>query len=398
MPDCRVLLSLVLLTMPVMSPAAEGEWSGYISAEWRIFPDEPLDEAQHGDNLSLSFQPEYYREWQNGKQSFRFTPYIRIDGHDKKRSHVDVRELNWTYVGKDTEVLAGIGKVYWGVTESQHLVDIINQTDLVDNPDGEDKLGQPMLKFSFVPEWGDVDLFVLPGFRERTFHSRKGRLRSALPVATADADYADNTGRDHVDFAIRWSKAIGDWDVGFSHFSGTSRDPRFRQSNDSAGRPVLIPVYETIDQTGVDIQATKGDWLWKLEVISRSGQGRRYTASTGGFEYTLYGVFDSAADIGLITEYLYDDRGRASPNIFEDDLFIGARLTLNDAASSELLVGGILDLSNGSRVFSIEGSRRYGDNWKLSIESRFFVNIARDDGLAGLRQDDFVQLELAYYF
>ena len=149
----RILLSLLLLTLPPALSAAEGEWSGYIAAEWRGFLDDPLEEVQHGDNTSLSFQPEYYREWQNGKQAFRFTPFIRLDGHDKKRTHADIRELNWTYVGAEWEMLAGIGKVYWGVTESQHLVDIVNQTDLVENLDGEDKLGQPMLKFSFVPEW-----------------------------------------------------------------------------------------------------------------------------------------------------------------------------------------------------------------------------------------------------
>ena len=48
----------------------------------------------------------------------------------------------------------GVGKVFWGVTESQHLVDIINQTDLVENIDTEDKLGQPMLETTWLQNWG----------------------------------------------------------------------------------------------------------------------------------------------------------------------------------------------------------------------------------------------------
>ena len=44
----------------------------------------------------------------------------------------------------------GLRKVYWGVTESQHLVDVINQTEGVENLDGEDKLGQPMLNLALI--------------------------------------------------------------------------------------------------------------------------------------------------------------------------------------------------------------------------------------------------------
>lgn len=394
----RILFYLCLLVLSSSVMAAEGAWSGNVALEWRGFLHEPLDNDQHGNSTSLSFQPEYYRQWNGGQQAVRFTPFVRIDGKDQERSHVDVRELSWTYVSDDWELLAGVSKVYWGVAESLHLVDIINQTDLVESPDGEEKLGQPMLKLTLVNDWGDVDLFILPGFRERSFPGRSGRLRSSLPVSSSHADYAASDGRDHIDVAARWQHSIGDWDIGLSHFSGTSRQPVFRTGTDGAGRAVLVPVYDTIDQTGLDLQATKGDWLWKFEAISRSGQGERYSAAAAGFEYTLYSVFDSGADLGLLTEYLYDDRGNRATTPFEDDLFVGARLAMNDAASSELLAGVITDLSNGSRVFSVEASRRFGEHWKLNLEARLFSNIASDDLLTAQRDDDYVQLELAYYF
>lgn len=343
-------------------------------------------------------QLEYYRDWNNGDDSFVFTPFLRIDGHDKQRSHFDIRELNWTSVHQDWEITVGVGKVFWGVTESQHLVDIINQTDLVESTDGEEKLGQPMFRLGLVQDWGNIDLFILPGFRERTFPSRNARLRTAIPVDISEAEYESSRGRNNIDAAIRWFHTLGDWDIGLSHFSGTSREPDFRLSTDGSGRPVLIPVYMTIDQTSLDVQATKGDWLWKLELISRNGQGDRYTAATGGFEYTLYGIFESSADLGLITEYLYDDRGDAASSPFEDDLFLGARLAMNDEASSELLAGTIIDLQNNSRVFSVEASRRFGDDLKLNLEGRFFSNIDNNDPLTSFRQDDFIQLELAWYF
>jgi len=388
----------LLLAPALVQAESEGEWSGYVSAEWRVFLQSPIDNDQHGDNTSFSIQPEYYKAWNNDKRSFTFVPFLRLDGRDSERTHADIRELHWDVVGDDWEIQAGVGKVFWGVTESQHLVDIINQTDLVENIDGEEKLGQALVKLTLVRDWGDVDLFLLGGSRERTFPGRKGRLRSQAYVDTNEAEYATNAGRDNVDIAIRYSHSIGDIDLGVSHFSGTSREPRFRPSRDGSGRPILIPIYESIDQTSLDVQATKDDWLWKLELITRSGQGGRYTALTGGFEYTLYGINESSADLGLIMEYLYDDRADNASTPFANDVFFGARLALNDENSSELLAGIIQDADTSSRLYSVEASRRIGDNWKLSLEARLFSNIENDDILFSQRNDDYAQLELNYFF
>jgi len=45
-------------------------------------------------------------------------------------------------------LLVGINSVFWRVVESNHLVDILNQTDLIEDIDGEEKLGQPMISLS----------------------------------------------------------------------------------------------------------------------------------------------------------------------------------------------------------------------------------------------------------
>ncbi|MDA7657788.1 hypothetical protein N8737_03705, partial [Verrucomicrobia bacterium] len=103
------------------------------------------------------------------------TPFGRYDGADSERSHVDLREFHIQRIADQWEWRVGVSKVFWGVTESQHLVDVINQTDLVENVDGEDKLGQPMVNLSWISDQaGVIDLFYLPYFRERTFPGRGG--------------------------------------------------------------------------------------------------------------------------------------------------------------------------------------------------------------------------------
>jgi hypothetical protein len=374
------------------------EWSGYAALEGRAFQHDPSDVRQHGDSLSFAIQPEYYREWNHGDSALLFVPFVRVDEDDGQRSHIDIRELNWVRVTRDREMRIGVGKVFWGVTESQHLVDIINQTDLVESFDGEEKLGQPMIRLGFVRDWGNLDLFVLPGFRERTFPGVHGRLRSVLPVDTDAARYASASRDTHIDFALRYFRSIGRWDIGLSHFSGTSREPRLVPGIDERGIPVLIPYYDTIDQSGLDVQYTRDAWLWKLELITRSGQGDRFSALTGGFEYTFFGVFDSAMDVGILAEYLFDDRHDHAGTPFENDLFLGMRLALNDIHGSQALIGVIRDLDDGAKIFSVEASRRFGEHWKLELEARLFSDVPRDDVLHGLRNDDFVELDLRYYF
>ena len=390
-----VCFLLLLLAQPVWA-----EWSGYTALEYRHFPHEPLYAQQHEDNTSVALQPEYYYQWDDGRQLFSFIPFIRADEHDDERSHADIRELAWIKAADSWELRLGIRKVFWGVTESQHLVDIINQTDLVENTDGEDKLGQPMLNLALIGDYGTVDLFVLPYFRERTFPGQEGRLRSEPYVDTdQDAIYQSADKEKHIDYAARWSKTLGAWDIGLSHFYGTSRDPRFTVGTNASGGTVLIPNYDLIHQTGLDVQATIGSWLWKLEAIRRSSDTETYNASTTGLEYTFYGIGQSATDLGLVVEYLFDSRAKPDASPFDDDVMLGLRFTLNDVQSTEALLGMIKDRDYDTTLYSIEASRRLGDAWKLSLEARYFEDVdERDSSFNAIRNDDFVQLELAFYF
>jgi hypothetical protein len=391
------LALIASLLLPATTPA--GEWSGYIALEDRLFQHEALDGRQHGNNLSLAFQPEYHHEWDHGRQGFAFSGFLRGDQHDPQRSHGDIRELAWFQAADTWELHLGVRKVFWGVTESRHLVDIINQTDLVEAPDGEEKLGQPMAQLILVRDWGNLELFWLPRFRERRFPGVNGRLRGQPPVDPDRTTYASSHGRNHQDWALRWSHYFGDWDIGLSHFSGTSRDPLLVSTTNPSGDAIYAAHYDTIDQTSLDLQATKGDWLWKLEAAYRNGQaGGGYSAAVGGFEYTLVGVADTAMDLGLLAEYLWDDRGSQAGHALEDDIMLGLRLTMNDAESSEALIGIIQDLDSSAHSFSLEASRRLGDSWKLSLEGRIYSNLGPADPLTGMRNDDYLQMELAWYF
>jgi hypothetical protein len=382
----------------ILCAAAPATWDNEIAVQGRSFPQSAIDPAQRGHDLSLSLQTEYSTDWDQGRQEFLFKPFLRLDSADSARTHFDLREAVWIDAGDDWEVRLGIDKVYWGVTEVDHLVDIVNQTDLLENPDGEQKLGQPMLKYSAERDWGTLDLYLMPWFRERNFAGRHGRLRSQPRVDTGQARYDSPLKRHYPSLAIRWSDSIGPWDIGLSGFHGTSREPRLTPGLDAAGRPVLIPHYDTIDQLSLDLQATLGDWLWKLEAIHRGGQGQGYGALTGGFEYTQVGIAETRADLGLLAEFMLDGRGDSATTPFNHDVFAGLRWTANDEAGSELLTGVLLDWENGTRFYNLEASRRIGEDWKARLQVRIWQDVDARDISRAFARDDYVEAQLTRYF
>ena len=397
--DARKLFIFLMLIFLSFSLTA-AEWDSEIAVEVRSFLHDTAHPNQQNENLSLSFQTEFYHDWDDDTQRFLIKPFARIDNLDDERTHFDLREFYWrkTFEEKNLDVKIGLSKVFWGVTESAHLVDIINQNDGVENLDGEDKLGQPMVNFTLDKDWGVVDFFILPYFRERTFPSLDGRPSLPFKIDTDNPLYASGAEEEHVDLALRYAQVFGDWDVGISHFSGTSREPLLIPLITTSGVE-LTPFYDQIEQSAVDIQATLENWLWKLELISNKGmQQDRYMALAGGFEYSFYDLKESGIDLGVIAEYLFDDRKQSSTSTFQNDLFIGGRFAFNDENSSDLLAGVVYDLDNQTRFFSIEAAMRVGQNMKVNLETRFFTVGEANDPFFSIKDDDYIGINFTRFF
>jgi hypothetical protein len=398
----RFFRTTALLVSCLLPTALSADVLGSIGIETRIFPASAADPQQGSESFSAVLEPEWFRQWNEGNDSINIKAFYRHDSLDKERSHGDFRELYWQHVGDYWELSLGINTIFWGVTESQHLVDIINQTDFVEAADGEDKLGQPMLHLTLIRDWGVVDAFVLPSFRPRQFAGAKGRLRSIPLTENTHEQYQSDKGDDHIDFALRWSHYLGDWSLGLSWFQGTSREPLYNvaMSDDAV---VLKTFYPLISQSGVDVQYISGDWLWKLEAIYRRGLANSpapdLAASTTGFEYTSTSINNSYADLGFLMEYSYDSRDNLDASAFQNELFIGSRLALNDIASTAVLFGIIQDLDEtASRSAFIEASTRMGDGTRISVEIYHFHSQSIQDPLYSIRRDSYIEFALAYYF
>ena len=394
---------------------SNGRWSSEVGFESRVFRDPGLLNLER-HHAAMSFQAEYYQTWNDGDDIFAFVPFARIDAQDDERTHFDIRELTWVHVADNFELRSGIRKVFWGVTESRHLVDIINQTDTVENPDGEEKLGQPMINLSLLRDWGVFDLYWLIGFRERKFSGPEGRPAYPFEISTDQSEYESSAEARRSDFAVRWVQSIGELELGISHFSGTSREPRlvpqFILQNNLPTSVILIPYYDVIEQTGLDAQLFLGDWAFKLEVISRSGQGNRYAAATAGFEKTFVGFAGGRGDLGVIAEYLFDERGAEGPAVGQDDIALGLRYAFNNAANTTALLVALIDRASHEYLTTFEASSRLGERLKLTVEAsainntrnipRGFLGLLEvqadpNADLAFLQDEDFIKFELIWY-
>jgi hypothetical protein len=182
-------------------------------------------------------------------------------------------------------------------------------------------------------------------------------------------------------------------DIAISHFSGTSREPRFLPSPNKIN--ALVPLYEVIDQTGLEIQYLLDSLVIKGEVISRSGHGARFTAATYGFEYTQVGFLQTRMDLGWVVEFNHDDRLESSPFV------LGTRFSFNDIYDSQILSGFIINDRSKELGFLLEASRRIGECCLLSLEGVYFDDTDEDNGKQKLFQafmeDDFLRAEFIYY-
>jgi hypothetical protein len=375
--------------------------NGSLEFEQRLFWQQSPQAQRSKGQSSLRLEAEYFLDCNNGDKQLVIEPFLRLDNVDDERSHVDIRQLLWSKLSDNSEFSVGIGRVFWGVTESQHLVDVINQTDGVENIDGEDKLGQPMVRYSYFNDYGTFDAFLLPYFRTRTFAGEDSRLTGGVLVDNDNEVFQSSSEETHLDFALRYSNTIGDLGIGLSWFSGTSREPDLFRLFDPRALSTT-PYYALIDQYGVDLQLTTDAWLFKLEAIQRDhsdSQTEDFAAATIGSEYTFVGIFGSVYDLGALAEYSWDQRDQNSSSLFQNDIFIGARLVLNDISDSQLLFGFAQDLDeSSSHTVFVEAATRLNSKLTATIEVRYFESDDPRDRLFRFRNDSFVQVGLELYF
>ena len=377
------------------------EFKGEISLSGRYFPSEPAYSGQKHNNFSIAIKPEIFKDFDE-QSSLIFTPFIRLDSADPNRSKGDIREFLYTKYGDDWEASIGIGQVFWGITESKNLVDIINQFDEVEDPNNKAKLGQPLGNITLIRDVGYFEFYLLPYFRERPTPGKKGRLRTDPHFLKSDAKF-EGGSQWTPEVAFRWLNTYGEIDISSHLFLGYAKQPSI-DLRIIDGVTNYGAAYQRIRQIGGTIQKTAGPTLYKLELIGRDGQRdsklRRtdFLASVIGLEHTMYRVLGDNGDLGFILEYNFDSRRSRSGELLQDDLFVATKFSLNDNLNTELLLSSIFDLDGDGQTYQLDFGKRINDSLTYNIKGAVYQNRRSGSTLYILRQDSWLELEMKYYF
>jgi hypothetical protein len=182
---------------------------------------------------------------------------------------------------------------------------------------------------------------------------------------------------------VRYKHIIDNIDLGLSYFSGVSREHQLIPN----GNKFNI-YYPDLAQTGLDIQLTTENALYKLEYANKSYTNDKKYAAVVGIEYMF--IADIAIN-GLI-EYLKSDE----LSVYQNDIMLGLRFDFEDEFGTEGLIGLIYDNEYSSKILTFSGSRRINNNSK--IETNLAIYNADDKDTLLKNVDNSLTLTYLYYF
>ncbi len=362
-----------------------GSWEYELETGGLVYFEEDPD-GRHRTALNASLKADYYTDWNDGDDSFVFSPFITLNQRDSNMSYVDISELTWVHVSEEWETRIGIRQEKWGTVLVSGVVDVINTSSgvfstLYNTP----KLGQPMINFSREnEEYGTLDLYVLTGFRETNYPGSNSR--PALPLEIDDGDVFINNNSEYfpgLDYAVRWVFPVSNWEVGLSYFNGVGRGndwlPRFTPSTDTDTVVTLSPVYNPMEQVGLELSWTKDGLTFNFEGMTRSGSRpgdaslERYGAAVVGTEYDFGELFDTRVSAQGVLQYLHDDRkDDGSIGVFrENDILTGINLNFNDERETSLILSSLFDVDTYEQLYLASLSTNLNDQLQLSLSGAY---------------------------
>lgn len=374
----------------IVQPAFAGEVNGTLSSRLDFFPDHADGTISEGRSAEIKIDA--FHDFEDSRIVAELIG--RVDEKDSGRRITEARQAYIRTPVAGFDFFIGNRQEFWGKAESKNVVDVINQSDAASNEGQSAKLGAPSISAERYFDIGDLQLWYIAGFREKTFNDSDAHPSSGLPVSTAQ--FARKDGKDADDFAARLSSFVGDWDIAGSVFYGTAREPILSVVNDGTA---LNPYYALQKSVGLEAQYTGDATLLKWESLhgtQSSLQGSHdFAAAVAGVEYTYYGAFETVWDIGLIGEIQHDDRPQSAANQFG---VAGVRLVFNDVADSNILFLASADRKVDQSRVSFEASRRINDYTSMKLSTQFYNARTPSKAFGTLADDDAVTLTLNMFF
>lgn len=375
---------------------------GTLGADSVWFPSAPMFVDRPGadqDGASWHFSGSATLDWSGdlgAEEAFAVNLFARAASNVEDAYFADIREAVVVFDRDTVDVKVGVLSETWGVLEAWNPVDIVNQRDMVEDFQGEAKLGQPGLSATLHQDDLVLSFLALTYARERRIAEGKDRLRT-LPERVRSEDFED--GRYAPSLAARAQYRIGDLDLALSHFHGHDRDPLYAPLIAASGALSGFHAdYLRVSQTALEAQYVLGDSVLKGEFIYQTGGVDSFLGGGVGFE-TVFNRFAGEGDLSLYAEFYRDARANAAPlTPFQDDLFIGARYSCNDTSDTQFEARFTYDIEWDSTLVDLRAQRRLQTNFILDAQIVVPSQVKTDPALQGFRNDKYLELGLTWYY
>jgi hypothetical protein len=323
------------------------------------------------NNLSLNYKTKTFFEMGSS------VAYIDLEflADNNDNTLFNPLELKYKLEHDDYNVVIGFDSVFWGVAESYNPVDVLNRKNLLTPYESKDKLGELMFASEYFFENSTLSAYYLPKFYQQKFLDKDSA--TGFDIAKHIIEDEKNS------YGVRYKHIIDNIDLGLSYFSGVSREHQLIPN----GNKFNI-YYPDLAQTGLDIQLTTENALYKLEYANKSYTNDKKYAAVVGIEYMF--IADIAIN-GLI-EYLKSDE----LSVYQNDIMLGLRFDFEDEFGTEGLIGLIYDNEYSSKILTFSGSRRINNNSK--IETNLAIYNADDKDTLLKNVDNSLTLTYLYYF
>ena len=388
----KAMLAVVLSCIPYAKAEMEWQSSTSIDLSTRQYNGSPMRASQLDREFDAKLMWEL--DFENPKigLSGGLKPVLSTAKNEGIRAF-DIQEAYITRSFSQGQLNVGVNTVFWGVAESRHLVDIVNQKQPTRNLDNEAKLGELLLHYQHFTDNGHWFAMSLPYFRERDFGLPDDRL--SLPLAVTDEQFVGRDANYRGSYLLGYRGVLGDWDVGTYYFDGIDREPVIRPNNNQE----FDAIYRRLQQTALDLQWTSEYLLGKVEAVHRHHQmGGKSWAYVVGAEYYFYGIANSNKDLSLLMELHRDTEEQVNLNrLYQDATFIGMRLAWNDVDDTSMITGVLIDNDTGAHTIKTEFSTRLSSHLSLALEANLFLEQTQRDATYGFKDDDFIELRLTYY-
>lgn len=450
-------LCLFLILSPVAT-WAQVYWSddmnskGEVAIESRIFD---RDSRSQTPDWGVSLFSRLETRYDTQEFSHVFRGMARIDRKDEDRNFFTIEDAYFSarLFSGQVKVLAGYKIFNWTATEAFHPADQINSRNYDGELENLEKKGELTVELE-VPVWqGTLSLFVLPRFEEPKLpgaNSRQGGTGITLdrPVVVDGTDAQTN---DHwvMQFGFNTIQSFSFGDVSFHAIRHINRNYPLLGTHDFGTRTFSIifppisfqqllpnttnvrPYYFQTTQIGGTLQwmlpvVTKVEWAYRWferdrEIMDLSLADQ---VTINGYPAESLRKPVDHAEVALGFEYPYDHESGTSSmfllefntflgtskeerqrlSIFQRDMFVGYRFSLNDFMGREFLLSSIIDLEGQSeQLYSISYSQRLSDTWRFRAGVRVYqadrpVSRLRTSGMQLLRRSDSLNFALTRFF